>query len=104
MVRLNMTGSTHAKAGTPPTHSVKSKKQTPPNSQTPTDALPGSVSSAAGKEEGALATRLVLANLLSFIPRRLGGGRTVVGLNKCSWKAGRSGFPGQLSVEADQVL
>ena len=25
--------------------------------------------------------------VLSFIPRRLGGGRTVVGLNKCSWKA-----------------
>ena len=56
--------STHAKAGTAPSHSVKSKKKTPPNSQTPTDALPGSVSSAARKE-GALASRLVLANLRS---------------------------------------
>ena len=54
MVRLHMTGSTHPRQGwhTAPSHSVKSKKQTPPNSQTPTDALPGSVSSAARKEEG----------------------------------------------------
>ena len=52
------------------------------------------------KEEGALAS--CWREVLSFIPSRRAG-RTVVGLNECSRKAGRGGFPDHLVVEADHV-
>ena len=50
------------------------------------------------KEEGGLAS--CWREVLSFIPSRRAG-RTVVGLNECSRKAGRGGFPDHLLVEAD---
>ena len=52
------------------------------------------------KEEGGLAS--CRREVLSFIPSRRAG-RTVVGLNECSRKAGRGGFPDHLVVEADHV-
>ena len=53
------------------------------------------------KEEGALAASC-WREVLSFIPSRRAG-RTVVGLNECSRKAGRGGFPDHLVAEADHV-
>ena len=52
------------------------------------------------KEEGGLAS--CWREVLSFIPSRRAG-RTVVGLNECSRKAGRGGFPDHLVVEAGHV-